>query len=74
MRAADLVVEYPTVVLSSPAVDAARLLAPADLPGLIVVDDAGRPYAVLPGTQVLRLAVPTYCIDDPALEIGRAHV
>jgi CBS domain-containing protein len=67
MRAADLVVEYPTVALSSPAIDAARLLARADLPGLIVVDDAGRPYAVLPGTQVLRLAVPTYCIDDPAL-------
>jgi CBS domain-containing protein len=67
MRARDLVVEYPTVTLASPALDAARLLARADLPGLIVVDDAGHPYAVLPGTQVLRLAVPSYYLDDPAL-------
>jgi predicted transcriptional regulator len=67
MRAIDLVVDYPTVALSSPAIDAARLLATADLPGLIVVDDQGQPFAVLPGTQVLRLAVPAYCQDDPTL-------
>jgi predicted transcriptional regulator len=67
LRAADLVVEYPTVTLSSLAIDAARLLALADLPGLIVVDDEGRPYAVLAGTQVLQLAVPSYCQDDPTL-------
>ena len=67
MRAANLVVDYPTVALSSLAIDAARLLAGADLPGLIVVDDAGVPYSVLPGTQVLKLAVPTYCQDDPTL-------
>jgi len=67
MRAIDLVVDYPTVALSSPAIDAARLLATADLPGLIVVDDGGQPFAVLPGTQVLRLAVPAYCQDDPTL-------
>jgi CBS domain-containing protein len=67
MRAMDLAVDYPTVSLTSPAIDAARLLARADLPGLIVVDVTGQPYAVLPGTQVLRLAVPSYCQDDPAL-------
>jgi CBS domain-containing protein len=67
MRAGDLMVDYPTVTLSSLVLDAARLLAGADLPGLIVVDDRGRPYAVLAGTQVLRLAVPTYCLDDPTL-------
>jgi CBS domain-containing protein len=67
MHAADLVTDYPTVALSSPAIDAARLLASRDLPGLIVVDDAGRPHAILPGTQVLRMAVPSYCQDDPAL-------
>ncbi|MGA8113120.1 MAG: CBS domain-containing protein [Actinocatenispora sp.] len=49
------------------AIDAARLLAGADLPGLIVTDDHGAPFAVLPGTQVLRLAVPVYCQDDPNL-------
>jgi hypothetical protein len=67
MRAIDLAVDYPTVALSSPAIDAARLLATADLPGLIVVDNQGQPFAVLPGTQVLRLAVPAYCQDDPTL-------
>jgi hypothetical protein len=34
---------------------------------LIVVDDVGRPWTVLPGTQVLRMAVPAYCQEDPAL-------
>lgn len=67
MRSCDLMVDYPTVALTDLALDAARLLAGSDLPGLIVVDDRGVPFAVLPGTQVLRLAVPVYCQDDPAL-------
>jgi hypothetical protein len=32
-----------------------------------VLDAAGRPATVRPGTQVLRMAVPAYCQDDPAL-------
>ncbi len=67
MRARDLVSEYPTIGLDSPVLDAARLLADSDLPGLIVVGDDGAPVTILPGTQVLRLAVPGYCQDDPAL-------
>jgi predicted transcriptional regulator len=67
MRAANIMVDYPTVTPDDQAIDAARLLAGADLPGLIVVDAERRPFAVLPGTQVLRLAVPSYCQDDPAL-------
>jgi CBS domain-containing protein len=67
MRADDLATPYPTVALSTPAVEAAHLLAGRDLPGLIVVDDRGRPSTILPGTQVLRMAVPAYCQDDPAL-------
>ncbi|MET8147100.1 CBS domain-containing protein [Actinoplanes sp. NPDC049668] len=67
MRARDLMVDYPTVALTDLALDAARLLAGSDLPGLIVVNDHQVPFAVLPGTQVLRLAVPVYCQDDPAL-------
>jgi CBS domain-containing protein len=47
--------------------DAARLLAGQNLPGLIVVDDAGHPTTILPGTQVLRMAIPSYCQDDPTL-------
>ncbi|WP_248958291.1 CBS domain-containing protein [Sphaerisporangium perillae] len=67
MHARDLVSGFPTVTADTSAVEAARLLAEQDLPGLIVVGDDGRPLCVLPGTQVLRLAVPRYCQDDPAL-------
>lgn len=67
MRARDLAAAFPTVGLTTPAIEAARLLAGQDLPGLIVLGDDGRPLTVLPGTQVLRMAVPTYVQDDPAL-------
>jgi CBS domain-containing protein len=53
--------------MNTAAVEAARLMAETNLPGLVVVDQAGRPATVLPGTQVLRMVVPTYCQDDPAL-------
>jgi CBS domain-containing protein len=64
-----------TVELDWPAIDAARLLASQDLPGLVVVDSDARPIAVLPGTQVLRLGVPVYIQDDPALArvVDEAH-
>jgi CBS domain-containing protein len=67
MRAGDLAAPFPTVTLATPATEAAGLLAGQNLPGLIVVDDRGRPLTILPGTQVLRMAVPQYCQDDPAL-------
>jgi CBS domain-containing protein len=67
MRARDLASPFPTVQLTTPAIEAARLLAGQNLPGLIVVDDRARPLTILPGTQVLRMAVPRYCQDDPAL-------
>lgn len=65
MRARDLVMPFPTVHRSTLVVEAARLLARQDLPGLVVVDDAGRPETVLPGTDVLAMAVPRYCQNDP---------
>jgi CBS domain-containing protein len=67
MRAGELARPYPAVAVDTPALDAARLLAGRDLPGLVVVDPAGRPVTVLPGTGVVRMAVPGYCQDDPAL-------
>ncbi|WP_213454219.1 CBS domain-containing protein [Rhizomonospora bruguierae] len=67
MHAGDLAVPFPTVHPRTRAIEAARLLAGQDLPGLVVVDDEGCPVTVLPGTQVLRMAVPDYCQDDPAL-------
>jgi CBS domain-containing protein len=67
MRAGDLASSYPTVRPETPAIEAARVLAGQNLPGLIVVDSAGAPKTILPGTQVLRLAIPAYCQADPAL-------
>ncbi|HLL69737.1 MAG TPA: CBS domain-containing protein [Micromonosporaceae bacterium] len=67
MRARDLAGPFPTVTMDTAALEAARLLAGNNLPGLIVVDDSGRPATILPGTQVLRMALPAYCQDDPAL-------
>jgi CBS domain-containing protein len=67
MRAGDLALSYPTVRPDTPAIEAARMLAGLNLPGLIVVDASGAPMTILPGTQVLRLAIPAYCQDDPAL-------
>jgi CBS domain-containing protein len=66
MRARDLAVEYPSVTLDTPALEAAQVLAASDLPGLIVIGEGGQ-VLVLPGTQVLRMAVPRYCQDDPTL-------
>ncbi|GII82364.1 hypothetical protein Ssi03_03540 [Sphaerisporangium siamense] len=75
MRARDLLADFPVVGLDSPVIDVARLLADQDLPGLIVIGDDGTPFTILPGTQVLRLAVPGYCVDDPALArvVDEAH-
>ncbi|MEU9836453.1 CBS domain-containing protein [Streptosporangium sp. NPDC048047] len=75
MRARDLVSEFPTIPLDAPAADAARIVADRHLLALIVVDDGGSPVGVLPATAVLRLAVPRYCLDDPALArvVDEAH-
>ncbi len=67
MRARDLAAPFPVIVVTAPAVEAARLLARQNLPGLVVVDESGSPLAVLPGTQVLRMALPTYAVEDPTL-------
>lgn len=67
MKARDLAVPYPTVRMSTDALTAARLLTEHNRPGLIVVDEHDHPIAVLPGSQVLRVLVPTYVQDDPTL-------
>jgi CBS domain-containing protein len=58
---------FPTVSQDALAVEAARLLATHNLPGLIVMDVHDRPLTILAGTQVLRMAVPGYIQDDPPL-------
>jgi CBS domain-containing protein len=67
LRARDLAVDFPTVRRDTLVAEAARILARLDLPGLIVLDDLGRPSTVLPGTDVLQMAVPSYCQQDPTL-------
>ncbi|MGZ4626786.1 MAG: CBS domain-containing protein [Kineosporiaceae bacterium] len=67
MRARDLAEPFPTVGLDTDAMEAARMMARERRPGLIVRDERGRPYTVLPGSQVLRFVIPRYVQDDPAL-------
>ena len=59
--------EYPLVGIDSDALDAARILAVRRLPGLVVTEESGRPYAILPASQVVRFVVPRYIQDDPSL-------
>lgn len=67
MHAAEIAEAFPVVAIDSDALTAARLLAEHRLPGLVVTDPSGMPYAVLPASQVVRFIVPGYVQDDPAL-------
>jgi CBS domain-containing protein len=67
MHAEDMAEEFPVVTIDSNALDAARMLAEHRLPGIVVTDTSGLPYAVLPASQVVRFIVPTYVQDDPSL-------
>jgi CBS domain-containing protein len=67
MRAAELAEEFPVVTADSDALAAARLLAEHRLPGIVVTDDSGKPFAVLPASQVVQFIVPKYVQDDPSL-------
>ena len=52
---------------ADPIAHAIQVMALGRLPGLIVVDAEQRPRVVLPGTQVLKLAVPAAYQEDMAL-------
>ena len=67
MRAEDIAEDFPVVGIDSDAIEAARMLAEHRLPGIVVVDTSGMPYAVLPASQVVRFIVPRYVQDDPSL-------
>ena len=67
MRARDLAVEYETVGLDSDALDAARLMAGHRLPALLVVDYEGAPKAIVPSSQMIKVLVPGYVVEDPTL-------
>jgi CBS domain-containing protein len=67
MRAEEIAEDFPAVSIDADALDAARMLAEHSLPGLLVTDASGLPYAVLPASQVVRFIVPRYVQDDPSL-------
>ena len=67
MHAEDMAEEFPVITVDTNALDAARVLAEHRLPGILVTDASGNPYAVLPASQVVRFIVPTYVQDDPSL-------
>ncbi|MEO3828498.1 CBS domain-containing protein [Actinomadura sp. B10D3] len=75
MQARDIAIQVPTVTRDDSIAHAIQVMALGRLPGLIVVDDAQRPEVVLPGTQVMRLAVPVAYQEDPALTrtVDEAH-
>lgn len=67
MRAREFAEPYPMVTLDADAMEAAQMMAAEHLPALIVLGDQGRPYTVLPASQVLRFVIPRYVQDDLAL-------
>lgn len=67
MRARDLAVDYETVGVDDDALHAARLMAEQRLPALLVVDGHGEPRAILPASQMVKVLVPEYVLEDPTL-------
>lgn len=67
MRAEQIAEDFPVVRVDSDAIEAVRLIAEHRLPGLVITDASGRPLQILPASQVVRLLVPAYVQDDPAL-------
>jgi len=65
VRARDLAVQAPVLETPAPAVDALRAMTASGLPGLVVRSAAG--FVVVPASQVLRVALPRYVLDDPSL-------
>jgi CBS domain-containing protein len=67
VRARELAQPFPVVHLDTDALEATRLLVDRALPGLVVVDRDGLPLFILPGSQVLRFALPDYVEEDRTL-------
>ncbi|MFF4603159.1 CBS domain-containing protein [Streptomyces sp. NPDC001339] len=67
MRARDLAQDYEAVRLTGDAMEAARLMAEHRLPGLLVLDDSDEPTAILPASQLIKMLVPPYVLEDPTL-------
>ncbi|MGW0734882.1 CBS domain-containing protein [Streptomyces sp. NPDC002851] len=67
MRAHDLAEPYPTVFANDDAVAAARMFVGRRLPALLVLDSDHRPYTIVPGSQLLRVLVPDFVLENPSM-------
>ncbi|MDG9715608.1 CBS domain-containing protein [Streptomyces sp. DH24] len=67
MRARDLAEPYVSVAKDADAIEAVRLIVEQRLPGLLVTDSEGQPYAALPAHDVVRTLVPGYVQEDRGL-------
>jgi len=76
MHAADIAAPLVVVDRSTPALDAIRLIAEQDLPGLVVSEHDGHPSVVVSGIDVVRYMLPDYLRGDLALTntVGDAGV
>ncbi|MCC9708491.1 MULTISPECIES: CBS domain-containing protein [Streptomyces] len=66
MRARDLAEPFPAVSADDDAMMAARLFVERRLPALLVLDADQRPYAIVPGSQLLRVVLPDYALEASA--------
>ena len=67
MRAADLEEQFPIVQVDSDAIDAARMIAEHNLPGVVVADASDKPLAVILASDVLPFVLPRYVQDNMTL-------
>jgi hypothetical protein len=67
VRARALAEPFPVVHLDTDALEATRLLVERALLGLVVADHEGLPLFILPGSQVVRFALPDYVEEDRTL-------
>lgn len=67
MHASEMAEDFPLVGVDDDAWTAVTQLAENRLPGLVVMDPTGKPLSILPASQVVRVLVPSYVQDDPAL-------
>lgn len=65
MRARDLLEMAPFVRVDDAVMRALSTLTTAGLPGVVVRD--GDAFTVIPASQVLRVLLPQYVLDDPSL-------
>lgn len=67
MHAADITEDFPVITIDAEAVEAVRMIAEQLLPGILVVDASGGPFAVLPASEVVRFIVPRFVQEGPLL-------